>query len=206
MKTIDGVSHPVSDSCAGEKGCAVKGCDGIVTHKLGEEIPQDEPCHSCGKPFDSSADDDGEVRANCGLGLGHGCRHNLTAYVCCGHYKMIVGDAAPCGETEFDRATATYDIINSMAEMLYATADQSKAKNYVSVQLVGMDLPFDRVNIELMRPGGLTPAQKVGELKSGMRTAANSLLRALTVMDDDRELAVSKIKAVAVALNNQGDE
>jgi hypothetical protein len=56
--------HFVSRSCGGER-CSV--CRADATHKLGEEIMHDDP-----SPH----------------------RHNLTAYVCCEHFRMIVGS---CG-------------------------------------------------------------------------------------------------------------
>ena len=51
----------ISESCKGEK-CSVCGAD--ATDKLGEEIQSDDPNPN---------------------------RHNLTAYVCSEHFKMIVG-------------------------------------------------------------------------------------------------------------------
>jgi hypothetical protein len=60
------MNHFVSASCGGEK-CRV--CGKPATHKLGEEILHDDPNPS---------------------------RHNLTAYVCCEHFTMIVGPAAGC--------------------------------------------------------------------------------------------------------------
>ena len=54
-------SHFVSASCQGEH-CAV--CHQPATHKLEEAIQHDDP-----NPI----------------------RHELTAYVCCRHFRMIVG-------------------------------------------------------------------------------------------------------------------
>jgi len=51
----------ISETCKGEK-CRVCGKD--ATDKLGEEIPHDHPFKN---------------------------RHNLTAYVCKKHFRMIVG-------------------------------------------------------------------------------------------------------------------
>lgn len=58
--------HFVSGCCEGEV-CRV--CAAPATHKVGEEIQDDDP-------------------------LPH--RHNLTAYVCCTHFRMIFGPASPC--------------------------------------------------------------------------------------------------------------
>lgn len=60
--------HFVSLSCEGEN-CSM--CGQPATHKVGEEILPDDPMP---------------------------VRHNLTAYVCCTHFKSIVGSAAPCRE------------------------------------------------------------------------------------------------------------
>lgn len=61
-------NHFVSSACKGEF-CRV--CKKPATHKLGEEIQFDDP-----QP----------------------ARHNLTAYVCCLHFGIIVGPAAECYE------------------------------------------------------------------------------------------------------------
>ena len=67
MPTFDtGVSsnHPISATCRGEK-CRV--CGRPATHKVGEEIPQDDPFPD---------------------------RHNFTAYVCCEDFAVIFGEWA----------------------------------------------------------------------------------------------------------------
>lgn len=58
--------HHVSSSCEGEI-CAL--CSQPATHKVGEEIPFDDPQHS---------------------------RHNYTAYVCCMHFRAIFGTVTAC--------------------------------------------------------------------------------------------------------------
>lgn len=60
--------HFVSASCNGER-CRI--CKLPATHKLGEEIPHDDPLPA---------------------------RHNLTAYICCAHFIEIVGfvHTGPC--------------------------------------------------------------------------------------------------------------
>lgn len=60
------MTHFVSAACAGEC-CAL--CGEPATHKVGEELLPDDP-----QP----------------------ARHNLTAYVCCAHFRMLFGPAAPC--------------------------------------------------------------------------------------------------------------
>lgn len=60
------MSHFISSSCGGEI-CSV--CDELATHKLGEEIFWDDPNPN---------------------------RHNLTAYVCCEHFTMILGKYTEC--------------------------------------------------------------------------------------------------------------
>lgn len=63
--------HFVSASCEGES-CSVCHKNGErvpATHKLGEEIAHDDPFQM---------------------------RHNLTAYVCCVHFKQVLGPATGC--------------------------------------------------------------------------------------------------------------
>jgi hypothetical protein len=69
--------HFVSASCAGEwcsmhrnrAPLSLLSSRVPATHKLGEEIPHDDP---------------------------NQIRHNLTAYVCCECFILVVGAAAPC--------------------------------------------------------------------------------------------------------------
>jgi hypothetical protein len=65
--------HFVSASCRGEKCgiCVRNSFPAPATHKVGEEVFADDP-----DPI----------------------RHNLTAYVCCRHFFIIMGPAAPCSE------------------------------------------------------------------------------------------------------------
>lgn len=44
-------------------------CGGPASHKIGEEIPFDDPRQP---------------------------RHNMTAYVCCGCFRTVLGPAVPC--------------------------------------------------------------------------------------------------------------
>lgn len=129
------MTHFVSASCEGNL-CSV--CKAPATHKLGEEVPHDEPrppcpecrlnwldlaatvcehpwrrpCTHCGYAHPYTDDDDdretcptceGELYPvsvrNC-RNLHHTIigfpRHNLTAYVCCSHFTMILGSATEC--------------------------------------------------------------------------------------------------------------
>jgi hypothetical protein len=60
------MEHFISRTCSGAK-CSICGHD--ATHKVGEEIANDDP---------------------------NMFRHNYTAYVCCEHFKQIFGAAVPC--------------------------------------------------------------------------------------------------------------
>jgi hypothetical protein len=55
---------------ASSQGCKCRICGAPATHKVGEEIANDDPSH--------------------------GLRHNYTAYVCCEHFHMIFGEAVLC--------------------------------------------------------------------------------------------------------------
>lgn len=66
------MEHFISGSCKGVT-CTIDECGLPAGHKVGEEIPHDDP---------------------------HPDRHNLTSYVCCGHFKKIMGfGARNCPET-----------------------------------------------------------------------------------------------------------
>ena len=65
-------NHLVSASCQGER-CRM--CRAPATHKVGEEILPDDR---------------------------HPLRHNLTAYVCCTHFRELFGNSAPCAKTDED--------------------------------------------------------------------------------------------------------
>lgn len=52
-------------------------CPSDATHKVGEEIPHDDPWRN---------------------------RHNLTAYVCCPCFRSIMGPAATCPGTQTVRS------------------------------------------------------------------------------------------------------
>jgi hypothetical protein len=73
-------AHWVSPSCDGER-CRI--CMRQATHKVGEEIPADDP-----------------------LGVG---RHNLTAYVCCGCFAMVFGSAVLCDTSRWPRSVLMID-------------------------------------------------------------------------------------------------
>lgn len=60
------MTHFISACCQDER-CSL--CGEPATHKIGEEIQLDDPNPN---------------------------RHNLTAYVCCSHFRMLFGDSAPC--------------------------------------------------------------------------------------------------------------
>lgn len=60
------MQHFVSRTSAGE-ACRI--CGGQAAHKVGEEIPPDDP---------------------------RGHRHNLTAYVCCQCFRMVLGPRVSC--------------------------------------------------------------------------------------------------------------
>jgi hypothetical protein len=66
------MSHFVSPTTEGEY-CAL--CKGLVraTHKVGEEIPFDDPSKLC--------------------------RHNFTTYVCCTHFTQLFGQRVYCDGT-----------------------------------------------------------------------------------------------------------
>ncbi len=84
-------------------------CDATATHKVGEEIPWDEPCMVC-EGTERMHVSDGPPDVDTALTTWiHSCtnvfyhlngptsqRHNLTAYVCCGCFTKILGPATGC--------------------------------------------------------------------------------------------------------------
>ena len=70
------ITHFVSKSTIGEV-CRI--CGEQATHKVGEEISHDEP----NPQFPGRTD----------IKVG---RHNFTAYVCCKHFRFILGDSVFC--------------------------------------------------------------------------------------------------------------
>lgn len=70
-----------------------------------------------------------------------------------------------------ERELTAGDMVMGAVHMLVAHADQGGARNYVKMECVGLPLPFDRVNIELMRPGGKTPHELKEEALGTLHTA-----------------------------------
>lgn len=60
---------------------------------------------------------------------------------------------------QISNAVAAYEMVTGMLQMLTLAQDESAAKNYVEITLEGALLPFDRICIAFVRPGGLTPHQ-----------------------------------------------
>lgn len=65
------IGHFVSESAGDPCRCGARS-----THKVGEEVPHDEPVAG---PFGPGSD-----------------RHNFTAYVCCACFRAIMGPAVFC--------------------------------------------------------------------------------------------------------------
>lgn len=82
------MSHFISARCASER-CA---CGKPATHKLAEEIPNDEPCAICDGCFIFRGE---PCPSMCHLGIGV-VRHALTAYVCCACFTRVLGPATGC--------------------------------------------------------------------------------------------------------------
>lgn len=67
------------------------------------------------------------------------------------------------------------EVVTSMARVLIGTADAQQAKNYVKVEMVGLVAPFERVYVELVRPGGKT-SHELRELLRSRLTHIRSCL------------------------------
>lgn len=73
-------------------------------------------------------------------------------------------------------AMFVYEMIMAALRTLQERADTTKAKNYVAIGFDGLISPFDRAEVHLMRPGGLTPVQQAKAFEV-MRNAARGLAR-----------------------------
>lgn len=100
------MSHFISSSCEGER-CSM--CDKPATHKVGEEIMWDDP---------------------------NKMRHNLTAYVCCDHFRAILGPAGACPESDRSSEVAPSGWWTDELEKIFIarigdpiTADMKRAAN-----------------------------------------------------------------------------
>jgi hypothetical protein len=160
----------------------VSGCKRPATHKIGEEEYDDHPeivaYHAKLREHDAAMaratdaftrpEDRAEAEA-AAESLGFEAMqmprpgHNLTAYLCCSHFRMVMGPAVTCGETTYDIALAGYEMLQASMRELVMRADETAARNYMSIQMVGLPAPFDRATIELIRPGGKTPHERAEE-------------------------------------------
>jgi hypothetical protein len=94
--------HFVSRSCGGHT-CR---CGNPATHKVGEEIPWDDPASTT-------------EAAKRGL-LGQQ-RHNFTAYVCCTCFRNIMGDAVFCSDSD---ESAYFELTGRKIEEAFAEASE----------------------------------------------------------------------------------
>lgn len=139
-------NHFISASCGSP--CAV--CFKPSTHKLGEEIAHDEPCIRCGASWMYDRGEDGQRAIRdpdkC-KGIRHltgpnGQRHNLTAYVCCFHFYMIVGAYAGCPLTKSETEHLAYIRAYTDPDNVWDNCRNVKCENCHE------DLKFDTFNIK----------------------------------------------------------
>jgi hypothetical protein len=72
---------------------------------------------------------------------------------------------APKDATKEQIAVAAYEAVGAMLSALSARADQTRAKNYVAMQFTGCVFPFDRAEIHLIRPDGMSPTERAEDLQ-----------------------------------------
>lgn len=72
---------------------------------------------------------------------------------------------APKDATKEQIAVAAYEAVGAMLSALAARADQTRAKNYVAMQFSGCVFPFDRAEIHLIRPDGMSPTERAEDLQ-----------------------------------------
>lgn len=77
--------------------------------------------------------------------------------------------------TTAKQAAALYEMVCLSLRALAMQADETKAKNYVGFVFDGLSLPFDRAEIHLIRPGGMTPIQRAEMLQAMLDEHAGSV-------------------------------
>lgn len=92
--------HFVSGCCDGEK-CRV--CKTAATHKVEETIFDDDPQQ---------------------------IRHPLVAYLCCEHFSMVVGPAAPCSDTQGAWTCSDCTTVNPPGSGFCMKCSPEKYENY----------------------------------------------------------------------------
>jgi hypothetical protein len=112
--------HWISASCGGEKCgmCWRAGNSTPATHKVGEEIPHDDP---------------------------NQMRHNFTQYVCCEHFKQIFGGhAAPCAAREevMGKAESELEIVGKPQGITGAATPNAAAQQNAHAQGFDVDHLF----------------------------------------------------------------
>ena len=109
----------------------------------------------------------------------------------------------PKGASREEIAVAAYEMFGTMMQALGMKADHTKAKNYVGVVMEGMLAPFDRVEIHFMRPGGLTPIQRVDHFERRVDFLEEERKRYITA---NAEIAVELADRITGGSRVEGEE
>lgn len=153
------MKHFVSASCESET-CF---CGVAARHKVGEEIPYDEPCEACGSTWRHRGVTGRPDNATDCVAMYHTAygaasqRHNLTAYVCCTHFVQLFGNAAPC-----EHAKKKFDLERSLG--LHRTPEE-KLSGVPAVRLRVYDSRNDDTKC-INSPTFVQHAIKIGKLAS----------------------------------------
>ena len=76
--------------------------------------------------------------------------------------KKVVVEALAAADVDADtialveHAFAVDETVNLAARGFLGSADAKQAKNYIKLEMIGLLPPFERVYVELVRPGGKT--------------------------------------------------
>jgi len=95
-----------------------------------------------------------------------------------------------------EHARAVDMTVHMIASTLIGGADTKQAKNYIKVEMVGMLPPFDRMYIELARPGGKTSHELRELLRGRLEQARNWLAEG---GEDGRDAVLRDIEAALSA-------
>ena len=115
--------------------------------------------------------------------------------------------AVEAAEAEMLRAA-----IRTVTAMAQTGADPDSPRNYVAITLAGMRAPFDRAEVHLIRPGGLTPHEARVEADEEVRRLRAEAARLAAVATEACDVAALRAAiptpdraAVVAAVNAYGE-
>lgn len=96
------------------------------------------------------------------------------------------------------KARSVDDVFAAMVTMLVGTADQTAAKNYGSFEIHGSVLPFERIYVEALKPGGKTSH----ELRELLRRRLDHVKRHLEMLDRGDSLSPATVAGLISGIDD----